>query len=940
MSILSILKRLAKKSEVPLASSEGKLLHYEVQDSLAKPLAYADVQLKPPSDVIVHDVFTEPEARGRGLASSLLQKIQEEHPKSSHWIASTSPEMDSVAQKTGFSMESQNGLLPEGAPAEVSYSNANIWKKVVPAVAGAGVLSGLSLTDPGEAEAIPLKVKGLFRGTMNAGQGERYILPQRSPRRDLAYRTIDNPIGAGHFGNVFNAEVNISNALNPRIHPEDILPFMEHVARIPGVNAEFRNKTLRRLLEGNWDALEDQRVQKAMMDAGFTGNIQNEPVDLIWGGFPLESVSGRRYQDVYATFERPEISIGDYVMSQGHVLDLLNRAESNDSAAIATIKDLMSPKYTMEYTLPGGKTITTDFSHQRYSPTFEALIERVAPHHNLLNPADFQSELFGAGPADQSLINEIVGTTRRFTSAKYQPIPKFIKDYPNADLVIDSFADLNPYLSLKANLPNHTKLTNYMEKLITKHIGDKQAIADILPKARDISYEFGELKPAVSTLYQIHNIHTDNQLPTTLSALKTTLDYQVSNDVKQKVLDLTLGKLSDHKLPPPENLNSEYMTWFTNSNIDKFKTLGKDIQGIDKLTAQLKDQQGKLIKTAFQKPEIVFESEPVLQEALLGNYPKLYSGIEHLESRADTKIRSFKDAVDASEKAVFEFMDQYSANKNPHKFQDFANDISTLKHDIKAIHKSVVGTNQPYYMDDTLYTHRVAINTLEEFNKLHTPNAKSYHISNFVAELYDLLSLDLRAPITDKVLSTVSKDDDAMGKVLHYINYNSDLYQKEKGTLVRTVLKHLPEDSTLPTIPEFSKLFKAYSTPATAAAAAAASTAAVAPSETEASTGKLSKFDISPIRANVPVAEGPGPLGRVEDIAASFWKGLSGKIEKSREFGPAVAMTLGHLGWEMVVNPLLEAGEVMGKVRKGLPLDEEDYGKVFNGVSALAPGIR
>lgn len=144
MNLWSILKRAATKSEIPLASGEGRLLHYEVQNALAKPMAYADVQLKPPSDVIVHDVFTEPPARGQGLATSLLQKIQEEHPRSSQWLASTSPEMDSVAQKTGFSLESQKGLnrtLPKEVPSEVSYSNANVWKRTVSAMAGAGVLA-------------------------------------------------------------------------------------------------------------------------------------------------------------------------------------------------------------------------------------------------------------------------------------------------------------------------------------------------------------------------------------------------------------------------------------------------------------------------------------------------------------------------------------------------------------------------------------------------------------------------------------------------------------------------------------------------------------------------------------------------------------------------------------------------------------------------------
>lgn len=511
MDIWSILKRAASKSEIPLASGEGKLLHYEVQNALAKPMAYADVQLKPPSDVIVHDVFTEPAARGQGLATSLLRKIQEEHPRSSQWIASTSPEMDSVAQRTGFSLESQKGLnrtLPEEIPPEVSYSNANIWKRTVPAVAGAGVLTGLSLSDPSDADAIPLKISGLFRGTRSAGMGERYILPARSASRDLAYRTIDNPVGAGHFGNVFNAEVNISNALNPRIHPEDILPFMEEVARIPNVSSEFKSKTLRRLLEGNWDALEDQKIQRAMMRAGFTGNIQNEPVKLIWRNMPLEQISGRRYQDVYTTFERPEITIGDYVTSQESIKNTLRQASRGDQSAVASIKEMMLPKYTMEYTLPGGKTITTDFAHQRYSPTFEALTEQVAPHHNLLDPTDYQSELFGAGPVDKSLINAIQATTRNYPAREYNALPTFVKNHPNASNIAEDFIALKPFLPFHGNLGTRSKLVSYAEKLISKYSDDPTAIQEIRPILGQLAFEFPEIKNASEAADHIRDLYT------------------------------------------------------------------------------------------------------------------------------------------------------------------------------------------------------------------------------------------------------------------------------------------------------------------------------------------------------------------------------------------------------------------------------------------------
>lgn len=169
-SLLRILLRSATKSEIPLASSSKELFHLSAERA-GKELAYLDIEKLPitstsPSakpKILLHDAFTDPAARGQGLATKLFTSAEEHFPHSEHWLASTSPEMDSLASKLGFSLEKTRGLrsFPESIPPEISFSNANIFKKTIPAIAPAAIAaSGTKMSNFDSSE---LFVPGLER---------------------------------------------------------------------------------------------------------------------------------------------------------------------------------------------------------------------------------------------------------------------------------------------------------------------------------------------------------------------------------------------------------------------------------------------------------------------------------------------------------------------------------------------------------------------------------------------------------------------------------------------------------------------------------------------------------------------------------------------------------------------------------------------------------
>lgn len=100
-----------------LQTGKGEARIYEA------PEGYAEVEIF--SDrLTIHDVFVEGEARGKGLATRLVDAALKENPQLPAWIASTSKGMDRVAEKLGFERAER-----AEAPEEARFSNARVWRR-------------------------------------------------------------------------------------------------------------------------------------------------------------------------------------------------------------------------------------------------------------------------------------------------------------------------------------------------------------------------------------------------------------------------------------------------------------------------------------------------------------------------------------------------------------------------------------------------------------------------------------------------------------------------------------------------------------------------------------------------------------------------------------------------------------------------------------------
>lgn len=211
-----------------------------------------------------------------------------------------------------------------------------------PFALGAG-LTAYDMQDPQEGEAAPVTLENIFRG----GKKTKWVDGKLTyPIQDrAAFRVIDNPIGAGYFGDVFNVKLNMKNLFDPRYDPEAIFPIAKQASE-RGIMSE--RDSIKNLSTGNWDALElgeDNysgqvgKFQQLLLDAGFSGNHQLEPTHFKknkWN--ELQGLVPRRYQDVYQTFDKGELSIGDNAFTRYGIEDLFGQ-RGNESKLKANLPE-------------------------------------------------------------------------------------------------------------------------------------------------------------------------------------------------------------------------------------------------------------------------------------------------------------------------------------------------------------------------------------------------------------------------------------------------------------------------------------------------------------------------------------------------------------------------------------------------------------------------
>lgn len=270
----------------------------------------------------------------------------------------------------------------------------------IPSIAALGAY-GLSEND---ADAAPVTIENIFRGgkkTVRDASGRlTYPMQDRA-----AYRFIDNPIGAGYFGDVFNAKLNMKNLFDPRTDPEAALKVAQEVAN-QGIMSE-RDAT-KHLLTGNWDALELGEnniagqigsIQKILQDFGYSGNHQLEPTHFKKNRWSeLRDLVPRRYQDVFQTFDKNEIQMGENAFDRYDLNNLFgqygigNKMEANlpDNYFRLTPPNADNPNLFRKDELVRPFTLYNGEPLKQFHPNFKAMLEEFRPDAHYLDP-DYES---------------------------------------------------------------------------------------------------------------------------------------------------------------------------------------------------------------------------------------------------------------------------------------------------------------------------------------------------------------------------------------------------------------------------------------------------------------------------------------------------------------------------------------------------------------------
>jgi hypothetical protein len=271
------------------------------------------------------------------------------------------------------------------------------------AVPGVALAAGTAALTS-DAEAGPVNLKNLYRGTSSAKvitapdpndfSADNILRTIYELKGRKQYRTIDNPIGGTPFGShIFNADMNIKNLFDPRYDPQATGKIAHDVFQDTG---KPRRETIRNLLTGNWDAYEKDEVMAALQKHGYTGNWQLEPTHYQKSDLPeLHSFVDRRYQDVYSTFNKDEIAVGDLFGqtedlyreiqgAHGKTLPLYKGGqELSSTEARKEIKGLITPAY-----------LYNNEPLKQFHPDFKPMLEEYRPDAHFLSPSYENKHLF------------------------------------------------------------------------------------------------------------------------------------------------------------------------------------------------------------------------------------------------------------------------------------------------------------------------------------------------------------------------------------------------------------------------------------------------------------------------------------------------------------------------------------------------------------------
>ena len=375
----------------------------------------------------------------------------------------------------------------------------------LPLALGAGAL-GADAAIPEESQAGPVNIKNIWRGSKSVGKEltmdnimrEIYNLKPRA-----SYRTIDNPVGASQFGDVFPVELNMRNLFDARQEPEKLF----EVAKIAYDRHGYDPvQTVRKMLTGNWDAYERGEnnrslilgpYQKILQELGYSGNWQVEPTHLQQEhgdlGNALKDFVTRRSQDVFTTFDKGELAVAP-----------LWKRREEIRPAIINAHDLTIPKYGGGEALPvdearkdiapliDPKVFYNDEPMKFFHPNWKPMLEEFRPDAYQLFPEYENKHMFPpstegfSAKVEREKITPIVGATESSSNLPTTPGMKTIaksslfKDY-NAGVYYLDHGETEHTFTHKGK---EMKVPDYLVSKIESTLADYKGVSP-----GDITYE-------------------------------------------------------------------------------------------------------------------------------------------------------------------------------------------------------------------------------------------------------------------------------------------------------------------------------------------------------------------------------------------------------------------------------------------------------------------
>ena len=465
-------------------------------------------------------------------------------------------------------------------------------RKAAGLIGGAALLTGAGvLGSAEEGQAQPVKINNLWRGSDSVSTivtGDNVARAMYNLADRPVYRTIDNPMGANQFGDIFPVELNMANLFDVRQDPEKVFDIariaQERFGRDPFT-------TIKEMSTGNWDAYESGEgnrrgvlgdIQSILKGEGYSGNWQVEPVKFQLADIPsLRPFVKRRYQDVFATFARPELSIGERWKKRNELVPLFEEMQN----AVRPVEQggqglpIAEARKNVEH-LIDPNVLYNGEPMQFFHPNWKPLLQEYRPDAYQLTDAYENKHMFP--PDSQGYVsNRTISSNPTYTAPStedfYSP-GTFTTIDPSNQSAFDKGA-------IDKLMESGHDVESAVEVLNQKHLGNEISLSsDITLKSFAKDFQFKAQAPSFDgeNADQVLHYHIKSDLPA----------GSVNNDFSNKMAKATLeGELSADYKPTKKDFK-KFLQW------EKDKVNGVDADTMDIIHASTSELY-KYFKTAI-----------------------------------------------------------------------------------------------------------------------------------------------------------------------------------------------------------------------------------------------------------------------------------------------------------------------------------------------------